>query len=169
MRMSYEERLCIVKRVASGVSIRQLSKQYSLNEYLILEWVRKYAKYGASALRTQRKKSIPVSLKEKVVRLVLEKSVPLSLVVVDYRISRASLNKWLRQVRESGYESLHKVKRLSLPMGRNPKREPATELERLQAENLRLRAENALLKKVKALVEEKAARQHAIGRGSSTN
>ncbi|MBS7352933.1 MAG: hypothetical protein KIG87_07835, partial [Muribaculaceae bacterium] len=33
---------------------------------------------------------------------------------------------------------------------RPKKREPQTELEKLQAENLRLRAENALLKKVKA-------------------
>lgn len=33
------------------------------------------------------------------------------------------------------------------PMSRPKKKEPQTELEKLQAENLRLKAENALLKK----------------------
>ena len=36
-----------------------------------------------------------------------------------------------------------------MPMPRPKKKEPQTELEKLQAENLRLRAENALLKKVR--------------------
>ena len=44
-----------------------------------------------------------------------------------------------------------------------------TELEKLQAENLRLRAENALLKKVKALVEEQEARARLNGQKPSTN
>jgi cell division protein FtsB len=55
-------------------------------------------------------------------------------------------------------------------MARPKKREPQTELEKLQAENLRLRAENALLKKVKALVEEEQkARARLNGQKPSTN
>ena len=54
-------------------------------------------------------------------------------------------------------------------MGRPKKREPETELERLQAENARLRAENALLKKVKALVEEREARERMSGQKPSKN
>lgn len=54
-------------------------------------------------------------------------------------------------------------------MGRPKKKEPQTELEKLQAENLRLRAENALLKKVKVLVEEKQARARLNGQKPSTN
>ena len=54
-------------------------------------------------------------------------------------------------------------------MARPKKREPQTELETLQAENLRLRAENALLKKVKALVEEQEARARLNGQKPSTN
>jgi len=54
-------------------------------------------------------------------------------------------------------------------MARPRKREPQTELERLQYENLRLRAENALLKKVKALMEEEESRLRAIGRKPSSH
>ena len=54
-------------------------------------------------------------------------------------------------------------------MARPKKKEPQTELEQLQAENLRLRAENALLKKVKALVEEQKALERLNGQKPSTN
>lgn len=48
-------------------------------------------------------------------------------------------------------------------MARSKKKEYQTELEKLQAENLRQRAENALLKKVKALVEEQETRARLNG------
>jgi cell division protein FtsB len=54
-------------------------------------------------------------------------------------------------------------------MGRPKKREPQTDIEKLQAENLSLRAENALLKKVKALVEEQKVRARLNGQKPSTN
>ncbi len=84
----------------------------------------------------------------------------MSNVLVDYRISRAALESWVRMVKNYGYARLHQIKRLGRPpkdMSRPKKKEPQTELEKLQAENLRLRAENALLKKVRALVEEQDA------------
>lgn len=52
-------------------------------------------------------------------------------------------------------------------MGRPKKKAPQTELEKLREENLKLRIENELLKKVTALVEEKEARLHKIGRKPS--
>ena len=42
-------------------------------------------------------------------------------------------------------------------MGRPKKKEPMTELEKLQRENELLRAENAYLKKLRALMTEKAS------------
>jgi len=44
-------------------------------------------------------------------------------------------------------------------MGKSKKHEPETELEKLQAENIRLRAETARLKKVMALVKEIETRE----------
>ena len=54
-------------------------------------------------------------------------------------------------------------------MGRSKKHEPETELEKLQAENIRLRAEIALLKKVTALVKEREARERMSGQKPSKN
>ena len=48
-------------------------------------------------------------------------------------------------------------------MGRPRKKEPQTELEKLQARVQWLEAENALLKKVKALMEEEESRQRGSG------
>ena len=52
---------------------------------------------------------------------------------------------------------------------RIPKEEYEKENERLRKENERLRLENLLLKKVRALVEEREARNRAIGRKPSKN
>jgi len=54
-------------------------------------------------------------------------------------------------------------------MSRTKKKDTQTELERLQAENLRLKAELALLKKVRTLVEEQKAQARLNGQKPSTN
>ena len=52
---------------------------------------------------------------------------------------------------------------------RQPKGDLEKEYDRLLKENERLKAENLLLKKVKALVEEREARNRAIGLAPSRN
>ena len=173
MTRSFEERLKIVLQAKEGKPVRLLSRQYSLHENKILEWVRKYDKYGQEGLKKQPNIKATGEFKEKLVRLVLEKGVTLAQIVVDYRVSRTALEHWVRQTRSHGYSILHEIRPKGRPpkgsMARPKKKEPQTELERLQAENLRLRAENALLKKVKALVEEQDARARLNGQKPSTN
>lgn len=173
MKYSYEQRLVIVQRVKQGEAIAHLSKEYHINETQILAWVRMWDRYGRSGLEKQPHCRPSSALKEKVVRLILEKGVPLAHVRVEYRIGKTALQRWVSMVRQHGYDSLHKKKKRGRPpkniMARLKKKEPQTELERLQAENLRLRAENALLKKVKALVEEQKARERLNGQRPSTN
>ena len=173
MKYSYEQRLIIVSRVKQGELIAHLSKEYHINKTQILAWVRMWDKYGPSGLEQQPHCRPTVKLKEEVVRLILEKGVPLSHVRIEYRIGKTALQRWVSTVRKYGYEALAPSKRqgraLKEPMGRPKKKEPQTELERLQAENLRLRAENALLKKAKALVEAKKAQALLNGREPSTN
>lgn len=74
--------------------------------------------------------------------------VTLQQLSLRYDVNRSTIPSWLRKVRSGG--SLYDVKRRGrppkTPMARPKKRDPQTELEKLQAENLRLRAENALLK-----------------------
>lgn len=51
-----------------------------------------------------------VKLKEEIVRLILEKSVPLVHVRVKYRIGKTALQRWGSTVRKYGYEALEPSK-----------------------------------------------------------
>lgn len=173
MKYSYEQRLVIVQREKQGKAIAHLSKEYHINETQILAWVRMWDKYGQAGLEKQPHCRPTPALKEKVVRLILEKGIPLVLVRIEYRIGKTALQNWVSMVRKDGYESLHLQKKQGRPpkdlMARPKKKEPQTELEKLQAVNLRLQAENTLLKKVKALVEEQEARTRLNGQKPLTN
>ena len=151
MKYGYRVRLAIVKRVKQGEAISHLSKAYSVSRNEIREWVQMWDKYGCSGLKYQPHSRPTRALKEKIVRLILERGGSLTQVRVEYRICRTTLYCWVNTVRKYGYDGLEPSKRMGRPpkeiMGRPKKKEPQTELERLQAENLRLRAENALLKK----------------------
>ena len=111
-------------------------------------------------------------MKLKLVRNFIEKGVSLQQICNENEIGRTAFESWVRKVCSHGYDSLRAIKRRGRPpkdMARPKKREPKTELEKLQEENLRLRAENALLKNVKALVEEQKARTLLNGQKPSTN
>lgn len=174
MKRSIEERLQVVQQAKSGKPIKVLSREYGLHENRILTWVRMYDRYGLEGIKDQPMTKFDVKFKEELVRLHLQKSVTLAQLVVDYRVSRCSVENWARKVRKHGYAALQRKKAIDRQvknniMARPKKREPQTELEKLQAENLRLRAENALLKKVRALVMEKRARAIQNGQEPSTD
>jgi len=170
MKRTFEERFKIVSQAKSGKPIRQLARENHLREGKVLEWVRKYDRYGENGLKRQPNIRATGEIKEELVLLILEKGIPLSHVVIDRRVSRTALESWGRLVRKQGYAALHQQPQCGRPvkdMGRPKKKEPQSELEKLQAENARLKAENALLKKVKALVEEQQARTRLNGRQPS--
>jgi len=171
-RHTFEEKLNIVSQVRNGKPILQLSRECHICDKMISEWFLKYNHYGEKGLHKQPNIRATAEFKEEIVRLLLEKHIPLPAVVLQYGISRSALESWVRAVKTKGYESLYQQKKRGRPtklMGRPKKQEPQTELEKLQAENARLKAENALLKKVKALVEEREARECMIGQKPSKN
>ena len=169
---TFEEKLDVVCQVRKGMPILRISRERHVREGMILEWVRKYDYYGEIGLLKQPKVKPTPEFKEEVVRLVIEKKVTLNQVVLEYGISKTALERWVRSVRVEGYAVLHQQKNPGRPsncMGRSKKLEPETEVEKLQAENIRLRAENALLKKVTALVKEREARERKSGQKPSKN
>lgn len=168
---TFEEKLDIVSQVKTGKPIRWISRERHIREGMILEWVRKYDLYGESGLLKQPYVRATADFKEEVVRIVLEKKVPLTQVVLQYGVSKTALERWVRTVRLKGYAVLYEQNRCGRPPKamRRSKHEPETELEKLRAENVRLRAENALLKKVKALVREREARERMSGQKPSKN
>lgn len=173
MKNGYLERMEIVGRVKSGEGISEVSRTYHVHKRYVLAWVRLYDRYGLEGIKKGGNCCVTSEEKEAIVRLILEKGVPLSHVSIEKRVSVETVKHWIRKVREHGYASLREKKKRGRPsrkaMGRPKKKEPQTEVERLQVENLRLRAENALLKKVIALVGEKKARARQNGQKPSTN
>lgn len=162
--------MAIVFQVRNGKPIMHISRERHIREGMILEWVRKYDLYGERGLIKQPAVRATPDFKEEVVRAVVEKGVPLTQVVLQYGVSKAALERWVKSVRVEGYAALHQQKARGRPpkiMRQSKKHEPETELEKLRAENTRLRAENALLKKVKALVKEREARERMNGQKPS--
>jgi transposase len=169
---TFEKKLEIVSQVRKGKPIGRISLECHVREGMILEWVRKYDLHGESGLLKQPNVRSTPDFKEEVVKLVIEKGVPLTQVVLEYGVSKTALERWVRSVRVEGYSVLHQHKdrlRPSKIMRQLKKHEPETEVEKLQAENARLRAENALLKKVTALVKEREARKRMSGQQPSKN
>ena len=126
MTRSFEERLNIVLQAKEGKPIRMLSRKYLLHESKIMEWVRKYDKYGQEGLKKQPQIKASGDFKEKLVRLVLEKGVTLAQIVVDYRVSRTALERWVRQTRSQSYSILHEIR----TKGRPPKGTMARQTDR---------------------------------------
>ncbi|KAA6325750.1 hypothetical protein EZS27_025070, partial [termite gut metagenome] len=135
---SLAEKLNLVSQVNKGKPIKRLSKDSHIREGMLLEWVRKYDLFGESGLQKQPNIRATPDFKEEVVRLIMEKHLPLPQVVLQYGVSKSALESWIRMVKANGYASLHQQKKRGRPpkaMGRSKKREPETELEQLQTEN----------------------------------
>ena len=143
---------------------------------LMADWIESYKLLGIEGLKFKRKKKKGLSYEDKckIVREYQESELTLFQLSAKYQLSSSLIGNWVKLVERNGFEALesrrsryfqtgeHMVKRL-------PKEEYEKENERLRKENERLRLENLLLKKVRALVEEREARNRAIGNGPSKN
>ena len=155
-----------MRRCLAGKSVKLVSKELGIKDHYIYEWVERYKMYGKEGLEKQPYHEWDFEEKREIVFAYQEKGVPLHIVSSRYRVSQSVVSKWAKAVRERGYAALLERKRKGRPpkdMGRPRKKEPQTELEKLQARVQWLEAENALLKKVKALMEEEESRQRGSG------
>ena len=101
MKYSYEQRLIIVSRVKQGEAIAHLSKEYHIGQTEILAWAENVGPHMAVPDWNNKSHCRPtVKLKEEVVRLILEKGVPLAHVRVEYRIGKTALQRWVSVVRK---------------------------------------------------------------------
>lgn len=172
MRHSFEKKLNIISQIKSGYPLSTLCKQQNLDHHLVRNWLLRYDKYGEDGLRLPTKGYyFTPEEKENIVLEHLEKGLTLQQLCLNYDINRSTIKVWVKKVRSGG--SLFDIKKRGRPaqnpMARPKKKEQLTELEKLQAENLRLRAENALLKKVRTLVEKEKSRARLNGQKPSTN
>lgn len=172
MKYSFEEKLHVVSEITLGKGFNAVCRALHLDRHLVRWWLTRYKAYGEDGLRTSSKGYyFSPSEKEAIILEHIKDGIPLPELCLRYDVNRRSILSWIRKVRSGG--SLYEVNQRGSPakeaMTRLKKQKPHTELEKLQAENLRLRAELALLKKVRTLVEQKKARARMSGQQPSTD
>jgi transposase len=172
MKYHYEERLKIVKAYFSGLTYREITNKYGVNQFDLLIWVARYQKYGSHGLMRQPYTRSNYAFREEIVKEHLEEFISLTEISAKYLVARCTVIRWCKVAREQGYQALSELKRRGRPlkdMGRPKKQAPQTEIEILHERVKDLEAENALLKKVNALVEEKEALLKRTGQKPSRN
>ena len=175
-RYSLEEKLCAIGFGFQGESARSVSRRFHLGHHILYEWLESYKKKCVDGLKTKKKKKKRLSYEEKckIVREYKESNLTLYQLSVKYGISNSTISVWVKLAERGGYGALESHKSRQSKTGKRmvkrlSKEEYEKENERLRKENERLRLENLLLKKVRALVEEREARDRAIGRKPSKN
>ena len=173
---SLEEKLAAIRLVEQGQSARSVSDKLHLGHHILYEWLAAYKDRGVEGLKPKGKRPKRLSYEEKckIIREYQETELTLYQLSAKYDIASSVLANWVRLAEREGFEALAPRKLGRPKTGRKmtkrlPKEEYEKENERLRKENERLRLENLLLKKVRALVEEREARNRAIGRKPSKN
>ena len=172
---SLEEKMSAIGFVFQGESARSVSRRLHLGHHILYEWIESYKLFGIEGLKFKRKKKKRLSYEEKckIVCEYQESELTLFQLSAKYQLSSSIIGNWVKLVERNGFEALAPKKREPktgmVRMKRLPKEECEKENERLRKENERLRLEILLLKKVRALVEEREARNKAIGRKPSKN
>jgi len=167
---SLEEKKEIIRLHELGASMSELMKRYHVRDHYLYILFGRYEKYGMVGLEKFKERRITDTLKQSVIEEYEKDCLPLWRICVEYDVSFASVCRWVQQYKHGGYVELLRHGSRGRPrkeMGRLRKKEPQTELEKLQARVHWLEAENALLKKAKALMEEEESRQRGSGRRSS--
>ena len=166
---SIEEKLSAIGLVFQGESARSVSRKLHLDHHILYEWVERYKLRGVEGLKPKGKRPRLLSYEEKckIIREYQESELTLCQLSAKYDIASTALAGWVRLAEREGFEALA-PRKLGRPKTDRDmtKRLPKEEYEK---ENERLRLENLLLKKVRALVEEREARNRAIGRKPSKN
>ena len=165
----YPIKVAAVRRLEGGESANRICKELHVDSKSLRLWYAQYQAGGELALMRSIHES-PKSVEEKmvIIRDIIDNNLSLSSASVKHLIPRYTLRRWLIYYQSRGKDGLVR-KNSSGTMAKKKAytAEQLDELEMLRRRNEYLEAENALLKKVKALVEEREARQRAIGRKPS--
>ena len=160
---SLSEKKRVIQDYQSGYGSTTISRKRKIAKSLVSKWIHAYQAHGLKGLEKQPRMTVSAAIKQQAVLAVLEECLPCETVALKYRVSASAIYSWSERVKEHGYASLLTIKqgRPTTHMGRPTKKQPETELEKLQEEVRYLRAENAFLKKLKALEEERIAPKSA--------
>lgn len=172
MKHSLEKRLEVVQRYLNGEGATFLEKQSGIDHCEIVAYALRFQRDGLAGLEDRPGRWWKAAEKRAAVMDYVNESLTLAEVAVKHEVSIGTLKDWLRTYRRHGIDSLKdrlflpRLKSLMAKLQKDPSKMTREELQELVKD---LAAENALLKKVKALVEKRAAREHATGSKPSKN
>jgi transposase-like protein len=171
LKHSYSDRIRVVELYNQGYGSTHISKSLNISETVVKTWLCVYRAKGILGFEKKPKKMLSIDLKEQVVRDVLINYLSFPTVALKYGISQSTAYQWVILVKEEVFSSLKVTRQGRSPkdMGRPKKKQPETELEKLEEELRYLRAENVYLKKVRALVQERLLRESGKQPGPSKN
>lgn len=162
-------KLQAIKLYRLGKGSCSIARRLGVSRSVILRWVNLYNKGGKKAL-INKNRVINTLTKIDCVKIVLEQGLSCEQAALQYNIGRASLCRWVNQVRERGdYSVLNPKQKIKMGRPKKKKWDEMTEVERLRYENAYLKAELALLKKVETLVVEKKQLEKKTGLVPSKN
>ena len=163
----YPEKMAAIELLKEGMCRNEVSRITGISfNALSLIWHR-YQEGGHMALMDRPGHcGYDEETKVNVIRDYLENGLSLMTVSLKYNVPNQTVLRWKDAYKRDGLNGL-KDNRKRLKEKKERTQAELDELEVLRKRNEYLEAENALLKKVKALVEEREARLHAIGRKPS--
>ena len=167
VKYSYEFKLqCVNEVLKRHLGITDVSNRWNIQVSVLKKWIRFYKVYGDIGLIPRAKnKTYTGSFKLKVVLLIKQKHISLSVACLQYNIpSVSTLITWIKKYDQHGPDILYKETRgkpKPMQFKRTPKKsnKPLTREEELLQEIELLKAENALLKKLQALIQAEEAQK----------
>ena len=168
---NYPKYVQAMRMMDEGHSVHHVAKVLHIGTNTIKLIRRRYLYGGELALlQPKYQPHLDVEKKAMILTDIDKNRLSLSAASIKYNIHEHTLRRWMNTYRRNGVVGLmRRCSQSSMKKKRQRTDAELDELEMLRKRNEYLEAENALLKKVKALVEEREARLHAIGRGPSKN
>ena len=161
-------KLEIVQKYETGtISLKELAREYHVDDSQIREWKDAYFKHGLAGLCTTYG-TYTGDFKVAVVEYMHKTGASLRQTAAHFNIpSRNSISKWERIYYEQGREALYREnrgrsKKMSDTKKKTSKKKNIEQNEDLLAEVQRLRMENAYLKKLNALIQEREKSEKKI-------
>ena len=165
-KITYEEKLKIVKENQEGYGREYLSKKYGISKYTIRSWIHSYEILGEEGLKkSMADSSYSGEFKLSVLEYRQKNGLSLLETAKHFKIKQSStIANWQRQYKEKGFEGLCGQKGRPKKLGdSNMSKDKINklttsekeELIKLRQENLYLRARLEYEKKLEALVQKR--------------
>ena len=110
-KLTREQKIEMYHKRESGVTVRELAKEYKIRKDNIHYLIRLIEKHGEGILRNDKNRYYSSSLKEEIINKVLLDNHSVSSIAIEYGLSSdGMLFHWIKSYKENGYVIVEKTK-----------------------------------------------------------